>query len=231
MLILHYSLRTAQHTLCPEAAAAGGVGVADAVFLICFKQLAMAAVEAGSKIKFVELSAEGFVFLTAPDFSQRLLLDVSEGTMGDFPADIVHIGIAVVQQRHAGTNLAIRPDKGHAFPDKFAVAGFPQHRLVVEIEVEILLSHQASDAICRFRDVHIKEGQPDSRQHTALTGTGVHIHKTCVQQFILGCFIGGRNIGNIDFINQMLGDEEGQLAELMHIALHGNEGNAQRNAA
>ena len=27
-------LGTAQHTLCPEAPAAGGVGVADAVFLI-----------------------------------------------------------------------------------------------------------------------------------------------------------------------------------------------------
>jgi hypothetical protein len=52
------------------------VGIADAVFLIFFKQLAMAAVKAGSKIKFVELSAEGFIFPAVPNFCQGLLLFV-----------------------------------------------------------------------------------------------------------------------------------------------------------
>ena len=221
----------AQHTLCPEAAAAGGMGIADAVLLVFLEQLAMATVKAGGKIEFVELSAEGLIFLAVPHICQRLLLDIAEGAMGDLPADVVQIGIAVVEQRHAGAHLAVSPDKGHALPDKFAVAGFPQHRLVVEVEIEILLAHQICNALCCFGNVQIKERQPHRRQHTALAGAGVHIYKAGVQQFVLGCFIRGGNVGYVHLVHQVLGDEEGQLAKLMDIALHGNKGDPQRNAA
>ena len=91
-------LRAAQHTLCPEAAAAGGMGIADAVFLVLFEQLAVSAVEAGSEFEIIKLSAEGSVFFGIPDIRQRLLLHIAEGAVGDLPADVVHIGIAVMQQ-------------------------------------------------------------------------------------------------------------------------------------
>ena len=116
-------LRAAQHALCPEAAAAGGMGIADTVLPVLLKQLAVAAVETGGKFKFIEFPAEGFIFPAVPDLGQGLLPDIAEGTMGDLPADIVHVSIAVVQQRHAGSNLPVSADKSHAFPDEFAVAG------------------------------------------------------------------------------------------------------------
>ena len=53
------------------------MGIADAVFLVLFKQLAVAAVEAGCEFKIVELSTEGPIFLAVPDFGQGLLLDVA----------------------------------------------------------------------------------------------------------------------------------------------------------
>ena len=56
-------LRTTQHALRPEAAAAGGVGIADAVFLVFLKQLAMSAVKAGGELKTIELSAESLICL------------------------------------------------------------------------------------------------------------------------------------------------------------------------
>ena len=150
-------LRTAQHALCPEAAAAGGVGIADTVFPVLFKQLTVTAVETGGKIKFVELSSEGLIRFAVPDIRQRLLLDIAERAMSDLPADIVHIGIAIVEQGHTGTHLSVCPNEGHAFPDKLTVAGFPQHRLVVEIEIKILLPHKAADALGCFRNIHVKE--------------------------------------------------------------------------
>ena len=109
-------------------------------------------------------------------------------------------------------------------------AGFPQYRLVIEIEVEVLFLHQAADSVCGFGNVHIEERKPYRGQHTALSGAGVHVHKTGIQQLFLGCFIRGGDVGHIHLIHQMLGDEERQLGKLMYIALHGHEGNAQRNA-
>ena len=103
-------LRAAQYPLCPEAAAAGGMGIADAVLLILLEQLTVAAVETGGKFKFIIFSAEGLVFPAVPDLGQGLLLDIAEGAVGDLPADIVHVSVAVVQQRHAGTHLAIGTD-------------------------------------------------------------------------------------------------------------------------
>ena len=90
------------------------MGIADTVFLVLFKQFAVTAVKTGRKIKFVKFSPEGLICFAVPDFLQSLLPDIAEGTVGDLPADVVHIGIAVVQQRHAGSNLPIRTDKGHA---------------------------------------------------------------------------------------------------------------------
>ena len=72
-----FCLRTTEHAFGPEAAATGGVGIADAVFLVLFKQLAVAAVEAGCEFKIVKLSAEGLVFLAVPDFGQGLLHDIA----------------------------------------------------------------------------------------------------------------------------------------------------------
>ena len=146
------------------------MGIADAVLLIFLEQLTMTAVEAGGKIEIVKFSAEGFIFPGIPDFCQRLLFDIAEGAMGDLPAHIAHIGIAVVEQCHAGAYFAVSPDEGHAFPDEFAVAGFPQHRLVVEIEVEVLFPHQTADAIGSFGDVHIEVRQTNRRQYAALAG-------------------------------------------------------------
>ena len=120
-------LRTTQHTLRPEAAAAGGVGIADAVFLVLGEQFAVSAVKAGGKFKIIELSAEYLIFPGIPDLRQRLLLHIAKAAVGDLPADVVQIGVAVVQQRHAGGNLTVCPDEGHALPDKLAVAGFPEH--------------------------------------------------------------------------------------------------------
>ena len=224
-------LRTTQNAFCPEAATAGGVGVADAVFLVFRKQFTVSAVEAGSEFEIIKLSAEGPVFFGVPDIRQRLLLHITEGAVGDLPADITHIGVAVVQQRHAGANLSVRPDEGHALPDKFAVAGFSDGWLVIEIQLEILLAHQTPDAVCCFRNVQIKEGEPDSGKNTALSGAGVHIHQAGIEHLILRCFICGGDIGYIHFIHQMLGDEKRELCQLVNVALHGNKGNAQRNAA
>ena len=193
------------------------MGIADAVFLVFREQLAVTAVDAGSKFKVIELSAEGFVFLTAPDFGQGLLLDVAEGTVGDLPADIVQIGVAVVQQGHAGTDLAVGPNEGHAFPDKLAVAGFAQHRLVIEIKIEILLAHEAADAVGRFPDVHVEVRQADGRQDAALAWAGIHVHEAGIEHLILRGFVRGGNVGHIHLIYQVLGDEEGQLCQLMEI--------------
>lgn len=102
-----YYLWTAQHTFRPKTAAAGGVGVADAVFFVFLKQLTMSAVKAGGELEIIELSAEHLVFSGIPDIRQRLLLHIAEGAKGNFPSDIVHISVTVVQQRHAGCNLSI----------------------------------------------------------------------------------------------------------------------------
>ena len=69
---------TAQHALGPEAAAAGGVGISDAVLLVFLKQLAVTAVKAGCKFKFVEFSAEGLVGRASPDVRQGLPPDIAE---------------------------------------------------------------------------------------------------------------------------------------------------------
>ena len=89
MASLFYLLSgTAQHALCPEAAAAGGVGIPDAVFFVFSKQLAVAAVETGSEFEIIEFSAEYLVFLGIPDLSQGLRCDIAEGAVGDLPADV-----------------------------------------------------------------------------------------------------------------------------------------------
>ena len=86
-------LWTAQDALCPEAAATGGMGIADAVFLVFREQFAMSAIQAGSEIEIVKLPPKYPVFPGIPDIRQRLLLHISKGTVGDLPADIVHIGM------------------------------------------------------------------------------------------------------------------------------------------
>jgi hypothetical protein len=79
----------------------------------------VAAVEAGGKVKFVKFSAEDFVFLTAPNFGQRCFLDVSEGAVGDFPANIVHMGIAALEngrpQTTGGKSIGVRLATGKIF--------------------------------------------------------------------------------------------------------------------
>ena len=65
------------------------MGITDAVLLILLEQFAVAAVEAGCKIKVVELSAERFIFPAVPEIRQGLLLDIANSAMGDLPADIV----------------------------------------------------------------------------------------------------------------------------------------------
>ena len=74
-------LRTTQHTLRPEAAAAGGVGIADAVFLVLGEQFAVSAVKAGGKFKIIEPSAEYLIFPGIPDLRQRLLLHIAEAAI------------------------------------------------------------------------------------------------------------------------------------------------------
>ena len=207
------------------------MGIADAVLLVFRKQLAVAAVQAWCKIKGIELFPERRVFCAVPDLGEGLLLYIAEGAVGDLSPDASEPCVAIMKQRHAGRHTAVTADKRHAFLHKFAVAGFPQHRLVVEIEVEILLDHQASDAVGHFGDVHIKKRQTHRGQHTALAGAGVHIHKDGIEHFVLGLFVCRRNVGNIDLVDQILGDEIRQLRQLMHIALHCHKGDAQRQAA
>ena len=61
--------------------------VSDAVLLVFGKQLAVPAVQAGSKIKGIELSAECRVFCAVPDLGEGLLLYIAEGAMGDLSPD------------------------------------------------------------------------------------------------------------------------------------------------
>ena len=65
------------------------MGIADAVLLVFGKQLAVAAIDAGSKIKVIKLPAEGFVFSAVPDVCQRLLLHTAKAAAADLPVDMV----------------------------------------------------------------------------------------------------------------------------------------------
>ena len=65
------------------------MGIANAVLLVFREEFAVAAVEAGSKIEIIKLSAEGFVFPAVPDLGQCLLFHIAKGAVGDLPADVV----------------------------------------------------------------------------------------------------------------------------------------------
>ena len=127
----------------------------------------MTAVQAGGKVKLIKFFAEGFILPAVPNIFQRVFFYIAKRTMGDLPADIVHIGVAVVQQRHTGAHLSVSTDKGHTFPDEFAVSGLPQHRLIIKIQLKVLLAHQTADAVSSLRDVQVEKGKPHSGQHTA----------------------------------------------------------------
>ena len=108
------------------------MGIADAVFPIVFKHLAMTAVNARGKIKFFKFPTECPVFIAIPNFCHTGLHDIAEKVMVNGPADIAQVGVAIVQQRHAGTHIAIATDKGHAFLDELAVRCLADDGLVIE---------------------------------------------------------------------------------------------------
>ena len=63
-------LWAAQHTLCPETATTGRMGVTDTILLIFRKKLTVSTIKAGGKLKIIKLSPEDLIFLTVPDFCQ-----------------------------------------------------------------------------------------------------------------------------------------------------------------
>ena len=226
-----YGSGTAQNALGPEAAAAGRVGIADAVLLVFREQLAVAAVKAGGKLEIVEFPPESPVLGAVPDLGDPKLVDAAEGAVGDLPLDIIQPGVAVVEQGHAGSHFAVGPEEGHALPDELAVSGPADHRLAVEVQVEILLGHQRPDALGGFGQLHVEIGQMDHRQDAVPAGTGVHVHKAGVEHLLLGAFVGGGDVGDVDLIDHVLGDEEGELCQLVGVAAHGHEGDAQADAS
>ena len=131
-LLLYFS-GTAEHTLCPEAAAAGGVGIADTVFFIVCKQFAVATVNAGGKLEIIELSAELFILCAVPNLRHTLLMDAAKSSAVNFAVSIVEPCVAIVEQCHTGTHLSVAADKGHAFPHKLTVRGLANDRLVIKV--------------------------------------------------------------------------------------------------
>ena len=79
---------TAENTLCPQTAAAGGMDIADAVFPVVFEHFTVAAVNAGGEIKIIEFPAESPVICAVPDFGQGKFLHISEGVMINGSPDI-----------------------------------------------------------------------------------------------------------------------------------------------
>ena len=214
-------LRTTQHAFCPQTAAAGGMSVANAVFPVLFKELAMTAVNAGGKVEFFKLSAESSVCVAVPDGFYTGLRHIAEEMVVDGPADIAQIGIAIVQQSHTGTDIAVAANKGHTLPDKFAVGCLADHRLIVKAEMEILFRHQLGDPLRRFRNVHIQVRKPHRGKHAAFGWAGVHGHQVFIQHLLLGRLVGGGNVGDVDLIDEILGNEKRQVCQLVHIAFHG----------
>lgn len=191
---MQFNLRTTEHTLGPEATAAGGVGITKTVGGVVGKSLAMAAVHAGRKVEVIKLAPESPVFIAVPNLSNAVFPDAAKGAVIYLAAHIAHVCVAVVQQSHAGADLAVTAHKAHALAHKLAVGRLSQHALAVEIEVEILLLHKRPDALGRFRDVHIEEGQMHRGQDTVLAGAGVHVHKAGVEHLALRGLVRGGDV-------------------------------------
>ena len=170
------------------------MGIAEAVGGVVGKSLAMAAVHAGRKVEVIKLASESPVFIAVPNLSNAVFPDAAKGAVIYLAAHIAHVCVAVVQQSHAGADLAVTAHKAHTLTHKLAVGGLAQYGLTIEIQVEILLLHQCPDTLGRFRDVHIEEGQMHRGQDTVLAGAGVHIHKAGVKHLVLGGLVRGGNV-------------------------------------
>ena len=89
-------LRTTQHAFCPQTAAAGGVGVADAVFTVIFKKLAVTAVNTRGKVERLKLATESPVRIAVPNFCYTGLHHIAKEMVIDRAAHVAQIGIAIV---------------------------------------------------------------------------------------------------------------------------------------
>ena len=122
-------LRAADDALGPEAAATGGGIVAVTVGKALFPVLAQAAAVAGRELEIAYPAAEVGIVRGVPDLVQSLFRQIAEKVAAGLALLLAPVKGGIAQQGHAGADMAVELDEGHALVDEAAVPGRPADAL------------------------------------------------------------------------------------------------------
>ena len=135
-----------------------------------------------------------------------------------------------MQKRHAGANFAIAAHKAHALTNEFAVIAFANDWLTIERQNEILFRQHFRHSSRNLWNVHVKKRHVHLGQVVPF-GWRVRIGDAVIEHLLARRSIGRINIRKIDLIHTILGNENRQLRQLMHVAFHRYKSNTQANRA
>ena len=164
-----------------------------------------------------------------PDLGQALSRRIAEKKVAaGLALFLAPVKGGVAQQGHAGADMAVEFDEGHALVDEAAAPGRPADALAGQVDAAHGGGEQAAQTFLGRRVLPVHERQVDARR--AFHGRGVAqapVHHVVVEHFRGRMLVRGDDVGDVDFVHLVIGGEIGQQGQLVGIALHDHEGHAQ----
>ena len=188
----------------------GGI-VAEAVGKALFPVLAQAAPVAGRELEIAHPAAKVGIVRGVPDLVQSLFRQIAEKVAAGLALLLAPVKGGIAQQGHAGADMAVELDEGHALVDEAAVPGRPADALAGKVDAAHGGGEQAAQAFLGRRVLPVHERQVDARR--TFHGRGIAqapVHHVVVEHFRGRMLVRGDDVGDVDLVHLVVGGEIGQ---------------------